>query len=542
MLIVSAASAQKVALHQSSASTTLVFGTAADPVVLDGPLVSDGESLRPIDQMFEGLVGLKAGSTQITPKLALKWSANKSGLAWKFSLRKGVLFQDGTKFNAAAVCYNFNRWYNFPGPLQNSAVSYYWNTVFGGFAHPAAGNPGPSKSLYKSCKAHGKYSVTINLRRRSSSFIGALALTNFAIASPAALKKYKANAGTVDTDGVFHPTGTFGTQHPIGTGPYMLKSWTVGQKLVLVRNKKYWGKKAKLRQIILQPIADNAARLQALQTGEIQGYDLVDPADISTIKSSSGLKLLNRPSFNVGYVGINQKANPIFKNLKVRQAVAYGLNRAAVVSAFYAGRGKVANQFLPTSLVGYAKKGVPNYPYNPTKAKQLLQAAGLSLPVPVEFWYPSSVSRPYMPDPASNAQAFANSLNASGFQVHLNTAPWRPDYLAGAQSGNYPLFLLGWTGDFGDPANFLNVHFGAYSDLFGFTNTSLFNLLTRADAESDLTTRAQLYQQASIAVMKYLPMVPYVHSQPALAFKKNVNGYQPSPVSLESFATVSYGK
>jgi len=124
----------------------------------------------------------------------------------------------------------------------------------------------------------------------------------------------------------------------------MLKSWTVGQKLVLIRNTKYWGKKAKLRQIILQPIADNAARLSALQSGEIQGYDLVDPADVGTIKSSSGLRLLNRPSFNVGYVGINQKANPIFKNLKVRQALAYGLNRKAVVQGFYGGRGQVANQ------------------------------------------------------------------------------------------------------------------------------------------------------------------------------------------------------
>jgi peptide/nickel transport system substrate-binding protein len=541
LLAVSAAGAQKMASHQTKTSDTLVFGTSADPVVLDGPLVSDGESLRPIDQMFEGLVGLKPGSTKIAPKLALSWSANKSGLAWTFALRKGVLFQDGTKFNAAAVCYNFNRWYNFPGPLQNSAVSYYWNTVFGGFHHPAAGNPGPSKSLYKSCKTHGKSSVTIYLRRPSSSFIGALALTNFGIASPAALRKYKANAGTVDSDGVFHPTGTFGTQHPIGTGPYMLKSWTVGQKLVLVRNPKYWGKKAKLRQIILQPIADNAARLQALQSGEIQGYDLVDPADVGTIKSSSALKLLNRPSFNVGYVGINQKHAP-FNKLKVRQALAYGLNRAAVVQAFYAGRGKVANQFLPPSLVGYATKGVPKYPYNPTKAKQLLQSAGLTLPVPVDFWWPSSVSRPYMPDPSSNAQAFANSLDNSGFQVTLHSAPWRPDYLAGAQSGEYPVFLLGWTGDFGDPANFLNVHFGAYSDLFGFTNKSLFSLLTRADEESNLAKRTQLYQKASVAVMKYLPMVPYVHSQPALAFKKNVDGYKPSPVSLESFATVYYGK
>lgn len=533
--------AATAAMGKPAASNTLVFGTASDPVVLDGPLVSDGESLRPIDQIFEGLVGLKPGTTQVVPALATSWKASKNGLNWTFTLRQGVKFQDGTNFNAAAVCFNFNRWYNFPGPLQSDAVSYYWNTVFGGFAHPVGTNPGPDKSLYQACRATGSSTATIRLSRPSSSFIGALALTNFGIASPTALKKYQADAGTVDANGVFHPTGTFGTQHPIGTGPYMLKSWTVGDKLVLTANPKYWGPKPKLTQIILKPIADNAARLQALQTGEIQGYDLVDPADMANIKNSSSLKLLNRPAFNVGYVGINQKIKP-FDNPLVRQALAYGLDRAGVVNGFYAGRGQVANQFLPPLVVGYAPKGVPTYTFNPDKAKQLLQQAGVSLPLAVDFYYPTSVSRPYMPDPKRNAEAFGAGLEKSGFKVTFHAAPWRPDYLGEVQSGKAELYLLGWTGDFGDPANFLNVHFGAPNDQFGFTNPSLFALLQKADSETNLEKRAALYQQASIAVMKFLPMVPYVHSMPALAFQKNVLGYKPSPVSLEPFAPVYFGK
>ena len=304
----------------------------------------------------------------IKPLLATKWKASKNGLSWTFTLRHGVRFQDGTKFNAAAVCYNFNRWYGFPNPLQNSGVSYYWNTVFGGFAHPAPGNPGPSKSLYKGCKAKGQYTAIIQLRRRSSSFIGALALTNFGIASPTALRKYKANAGTVDSSGVFHPTGSYATRHPTGTGPYKFSSWSVGNRLVLVRNKLYWGKRAHLDRVIFRPIADNAARLQALQTGEVQGYDLVDPADVKTIKNNKSLKLLSRPAFNVGYVGINQTIPPMNK-LAVRQAVAYGLDRSLVVRAFYAGRGVVANQFLPNQVVGFARKGVPAYSYNPDEGQ-----------------------------------------------------------------------------------------------------------------------------------------------------------------------------
>jgi peptide/nickel transport system substrate-binding protein len=533
------AAAAGAMVHHSNAGGTLVFAGASDPVILDGPLVSDGESLRVIDQIFEGLVGLKPGTTQVVPKLALSWKASPNGLAWNFTLRRNVKFQDGTPFNAAAVCANFSRWFNFPGPLQSDAVTYYWNTVFGGFAHPAAGNPGPDKSLYKGCRARGQYTATISLTRRSSSFIGALALTNFGMASPTALRKYKADAGTVDSNGVFHPTGTFGTQHPVGTGPFMLGSWRVGQALTLVRNPNYWGAKAKLDKVIIRPIADNAARLQALQSGEIQGYDLVDPADMGTIRSNAKLKLLDRPAFNVGYVGMNQSFD-IMKNLLVRQAVAYGLDRASVVRSFYGGRGVVADQFLPNQVVGFAKKGVPQYPYNPDKAKALLQQAGLKLPVSVDFWYPTSVSRPYMPDPKRNAEAFGASLEKSGFKVTFHSAPWSPDYLGAVQSGKAELFLVGWTGDFGDPSNFLNVHFGSQTDQFGFNNPALFNLLKRADAEPNLAKRAQLYQQASITVMKFLPMVPYVHTKPALGFQKRVQGYLPSPVSLEPFSTVYF--
>jgi peptide/nickel transport system substrate-binding protein len=525
--------------NSKRASNALVFGAASDPVIIDGPLVSDGESLRVVDQIFQGLVGLKAGSTQIQPLLATSYSPSKNGLVWTFSLRSGVKFSDKTPFNAAAVCFNFHRWYNFPGPLQNSAVTYYWNTVFGGFAHPATGNPGPDKSLYKGCKAKGSSTVQIMLTRRSSSFLGALALTNFGIASPAALKKYQADAGTVDANGVFHPTGTFGTQHPIGTGPYMLKTWQVGNKLEIDAFPGYWGPKAKLQRIIFRPIADNAARLQALQSGEIQGYDLVAPQDIQTVQSSSNLKILNRPAFNVGYVGINQMIPPM-NNLKVRQALADGLDRASVVSKFYAGRGQVATEFLPPTLVGYAGTGVPLYPFDPNKAKTLLQQAGQTLPVPIDFWYPTSVSRPYMPDPQRNAEAFAASLEQSGFKVTFHSAPWRPDYLAQVQSGKAQVYLLGWTGDFGDPANFDNVHFGAFNPQFGFHNSKLFTMLQTADSETNIAKRTKDYQQAEIYIMKFLPMVPYVHSKPALAFQKNVQGYVPSPVSLESFATVSY--
>jgi peptide/nickel transport system substrate-binding protein len=510
----------------------LVFATASDPVVLDGALVSDGESLRVIDQLFEGLVTLKPGTTEIVPGLATSWEADAAGTAWTFKLRDGVTFHDGEAFNAEAVCFNFDRWYNFKGPFQLESATYYWQTVFGGFSD------GKTPSLFKSCEATDDSTVVINLTKPSTSFLGALALTNFTFASPKALQEFGADEGSVDEETGFKPTGTYGTEHPTGTGPFKFVSWTRGDRLVVERNDDYWGDKAKLDQVIFRPIADNAARLQALQSGDIQGYDLVEPQDIQTIQGDDSLQVLDRPAFNVAYVGINQKMAPMDK-LEVRQAVAYGLDRQAVVDNFYAGRGEVAKEFMPPSLEGYAPD-VTEYTYDPAKAKSLLQGAGLTLPVQIDFWYPTDVSRPYMPDPKRNFEAFAASLNKSGFKVVPHSAPWSPDYLGRAQEGKAGhLHLLGWTGDYGDADNFIGVFFQTETGQFGFKNPELFNLLDQAEQETDAAAREGLYQDANKLIMDFLPGVPYVHTKPALAFNANVKGYQTSPVSLEAFSSVS---
>jgi peptide/nickel transport system substrate-binding protein len=530
------------ATGSGKATTTFVFGTEADATLLDPSLVSDGPSLRPTDQIFESLVGFKLGGTQVVAELATSWKPSKIGLNWKFKLRRNVRFSDGTKFNAAAVCFNYNRWFNFPAPLQSDALSYYWITVFQGFKHPAQGNPGPDKALYKGCKTSGQYSVTLMLTRKSTSFLAAIGLPNFGIASPTALKKYKADAGTVDSTGVFHPTGSFATKNPVGTGAYKLKSWNVGNSMELVPNPYYWGPKPKIKRVILRPIGDTAARLQALQSGEVQGIDGVNPSDFSTVRANPKLMLKVRPVFSVGYIGINQKKAP-FDKLAVRQALAYAIDKNTVAKAFYGGVGVPADQFLPPALFGHAKTGVTKYPYNPDKAKQLLQQAGLSLPVKVEFWYPTNVSRPYMPDPQRNFQAFQASMEKSGFSVTAKSAPWRPDYRSGVSVGQAQLYLYGWIADFGDPANFLNVHFGSYTDQFGFNNATLFKKLAAADAQTNAEKRTAQYEAISRDVMNFLPMIPYVWAGSAIALNKSVKGYVVGPIgpTNEPYARLSIG-
>jgi peptide/nickel transport system substrate-binding protein len=362
-------------------------------------------------------------------------------------------------------------------------------------------------------------------------------ISSFAIQSPTALKKYGANQGEL-RNGVFYPTGSYAFSHPTGTGPFKFGSWTVGQRVVLNKYAGYWGKKARINTLIIRPISDNTARLQALQSGDVQGYDLVAPQDIGTIKSNSKLKVLNRPSFNVAYVTIHQGPGSPMNDLKVRQAVAYGLDRASVVKSFYAGRGQVANEFQPPQLFGYSKS-VTKYPFNPTKAKQLLNDSSCHVPCKIDFWYPTNISRPYMPDPKRNFEAFSASLTQAGFQVTAHSAPWRPDYVKHVNEGTAgDLNLIGWTGDFGDPDNFLGTFFQTFSPQFNFHNNAIFNILAKAEAERSLAKRIALYKQANNLIMKYLPAVPYAHSQPALGFEKSVKGYTPSPVGTDPFDPV----
>ena len=521
---------------EPAAGGTLVFGTASDPVVLDGALVSDGESLRVLDQIFETLTALEPGTTEVVPGLAESWEVSEDGTEYTFTLREGVTFHDGEPFNAEAVCFNFERWYNFKGSFQNGDASYYWQTVFGGFKENEP-ESGLGPSLYAGCEATDENTVVLRITKPSSSILGALSLTSFAIASPKALQEFGADQGRVDDEGVFHPTGTFGTEHPIGTGPFMFESWTRGDRLTVVRYEDYWGEKAKLDTLVFRPIPDNAARLQALQTGEIQGYDLVEPQDIPTIEGDPNLQLLDRPAFNVGYVGISQDHKPL-DQIEVRQAIAHALNRQRVVDDFYAGRGDVAHEFMPPEVVGYADD-VTQYEYDPDKAKQLLEQAGVKTPLELTFCYPTDVSRPYMPDPQRNFEAFAADLNAAGFKITPKAAPWSPDYLGLALNGKCPLYLLGWTGDFGDADNFVGTFFQAPSPEWGFENPEIHGILDQAESETDPDEREGLYQEANRLIADFVPGVPYVHTSPALAFQANVEGYVPSPVSLEPFSIVS---
>jgi len=512
---------------------SLVFAGSGDPVILDGAYVSDGESIRPIRQMFETLVTTEAGGTDIVPLLATEWAASDDGLVWTFSLQDGVTFHDGTEFNAEAVCFNFDRWYNFTGIQQAPSVSYYYSTVFGGFATNE--DPALPVSLYSSCEATDEATAVITLSKASSTFLSALSLPAFSMASPTALEEFGADevSGTGEAPAF---DGSFGYTNPVGSGPFKFESWEQGDRLTLVRNEEYWGDKALLDELIFTPISEGPARLQALQAGEIDGYDTVDPADLGTIEGDDQLQLLYRPAFNVGYLGMNSSLPPL-DNPDIRKAVAYAIDKQNILTTLYPEGAQAAINFMPPDLWGWTDT-VEAYEYDPEMAKQLIADSGVT-DLTVEFWYPTDVSRPYMPDPEGNFTLMAENLEAVGFTVVPKSAPWNPDYLDANQVGTQQMYLLGWTGDFSDPDNFLGTFFQTEQPQWGFSEQAIFDKLDEAEAEPDEAAREALYVEANELIADFVPGVPYVHTDPAIAFRAGIEGYEPSPVNNEDFATVS---
>ena len=512
----------------SAEGGTFVFAASSDPVALDPAFASDGETFRVARQIFEGLVGTEPGTADPAPLLATEWEGSDDGLSYTFTLRDDVTFHDGEPFNAEAVCANFDRWFNWTGLLQSQNISYYYNSIFKGFADK------PADAVYESCAADEEFSATITLAKPFAGFVQAMSLPAFSMQSPAAMEEFDAdNVSGTEDDVRF---SEYATAHPTGTGPFKFESWERGQQVTLVPFEEYWGDKAKVDEVVVRTISDGNARRQALQNGEIDGYDLVAPGDLSSLEEA-GFQIENRPPFNILYLGMNQ-AVPELKDIKVRQAIAHAIDKDAVISQSLPEGSEAATQFIPDTVNGHADD-VTTYEHDPEKAKALLAEAGAS-DLTLKFNYPTGVSRPYMPTPEETFVAIRSQLEAVGITVEPVADQWNPNYLDKIQgTPDHGLHLLGWTGDYNDTDNFLGVFFGKVSSEWGFDNPELFSALTEARGIPTRDEQTPAYEEINRQVMEFLPGVPIAHPVPSLAFAPEVEGYQTSPVQDEVWNAVT---
>jgi peptide/nickel transport system substrate-binding protein len=502
---------------------SIVVGLPGDMVLADPSLVSDSNSSSIHLNVIEGLLGVKAGTLgEIEPVLAEALpEASADGLTYTFKLRTGVKFHDGTDFDADAVVYNYERQKNAPAALRD-AYNYYFGAVFGW----------AENSNLESVKAVDPTTVEFKLKQPQSNFLIAQApLPQFGIQSPTALK-----AGDADNaDPSKSPYAQGQGNGLVGTGPFKYKEWTPNDHVTIVKNADYWNKDRvpHLDEIIFKPYADQAAELNALQAGDIDFAQTIAPNDIEALKSDTKFQVIDRgESCNLGQISMNQLAShkPL-DNLHIRKAIGYAVNRDQYIDTFYAGLAEKADNWMPPASTYYKALNLPTYDVD--KAKEEIKAANLDQTgdaMTIEFWYPSDVARPYMPDPKGLAEAIASDLEAVGFTINFKTAGWRTGYLADEAVGKYQMWLLGWTCDWPGPDNFLSTAFfhcdgGKPNKEFAYGPPDLCKAFSDGAVAPDDAAAKTAWESAQDILARDYPTVPLVHSKPPAAASADVKDF-----------------
>jgi len=518
----------------ASASGTLVFGSSGDPSRLDPGDVTDGESIQRMDNIFEGLVEYQAGNCKIQPCLATSWEASADGTEIVFNLRKGVKFHDGTDFNADAVVFSFARQYDLNHPYHQYGEWAYWGYMF---------------SDIKEMEKIDDYTVKLVLKRTNASIMTSLAMFTVNIVSPANAEKYKGDA----------------FKYPCGTGPFKFVEWVKDDHITLEANDNYWRERSQLDKLIFKVIPDPSARLMALEVGEVQGIEYPNPADFNRINANKDLVLMTQPGMNIAYMAMNtgygyEDANengvrdpdepwvktpgyfePLTKK-KVRQAINMAIDKQSIIDNLYMGTAIKAKNGMPPFMLGYNDE-IQDYPYDPAKAKELLTEAGYPNGFEVTL-YVMPVSRPYMFDPPKIGEAIQSYLGAIGIKVKFYQVDWGT-YLQETEAGKHQMCLLGWTGDNGDPDNFMNVLYGTNACSIGTAgNYAFFNdenvqiLLSKALQTYDEEKRAEYYKKAQEVIHEDAGWVYLAHSLQSMVFRKNVHGFVLNPTSRYFFYPV----
>jgi peptide/nickel transport system substrate-binding protein len=506
----------------AEAGGEFVFVQSADAGTLDPALETSANSLAPASHIYEGLTTFEPGGTTPVPALATDWEVSDDALIWTFNLREGVTFQDGTPFNADAVVFNFNRWFDPANEYHQEGQFIYWNYMFQGVKG--------EDSVLESVEKIDDMTVQLTLSRPNASLLNTLAMENFRFASPAAVQEQGDSYGTAEGMAV-------------GTGPFMVEEWVKEDHLTLVRNDDYWGEAPTLDRITFRVIPDTNAAFLALQAGEVDGISLwASPSsdNIAVAQEDPNIQVVYNPAFNVGYLGLNH-AQAWLANKNVRLAIAHAIDKQAIIDAIYPGDAEPASQFQPPKLWGY-NESIEDYPYDPATAQEYLQAAideGVEIPDPATF-YVMPVSRAYYPDPQPTGELIQAQLAEIGINVEIQSPAWPDPYLSDLEEDGtkHDLFMLGWVGDNGDPDNFLCVFFCGGDTQWNHTepgegapaNEEISDLLKDAVAETDFDTRKAMYEEANQMIFDEVLGVPVVHRTPPTLLRANVQGYVPSPV------------
>jgi len=499
---------------QAQAPKTLVIAIGTDQTGLDPQTVENNESGFIMATIYDSIVNYKPGSSLVGPGLAEKWEISPDGKVYTFHFRHGVKFHDGTPMNARTVAQDVDRAINPQNPcyvLGRKGVDTYDDFTFGSV----------KDGTVVKMDVLNDDTLRFTLPKPNAPFLSSIAMIWQGIVSPEATKKYTCDA----------------SQHPVGTGPFKFVEAVRNDHVTVEANPDYWGGRPKVDRIIFQIVPESATRMLKLERNEAQILADVPPSDYARVTGNAALKLYQQAGLTILGLAMTTDVKPL-DDKRVRQAMNYAVDKGAINKGLYGGA-TTASQGMPPVLWGYNKSVTP-YPYDVNKAKDLLKEAGLANGFSTEMMVYAN-PRGYNPiGGAKLGEAVQGYLAKVGVNIKISQYEWGA-YLDRERHTHWEGFsIVGWSGDNGDPDNFLGDLFEwdsangkpRINNYARHHNTEYDKLLAQGREISDQAKRAQIYAQANKILHDDAPWIFMNHTNQVRAARATVKGFQLNPLQM----------
>ncbi|WGS44944.1 ABC transporter substrate-binding protein [Burkholderia sp. JSH-S8] len=503
---------------------TLVFCSDASPAGFDpAQYTTSVEYSAAAYTVYNRLVEFRRGGTEVEPGLAQSWDISPNGLVYTFHLRHGVKFQTTSfftparMFNADDVVLTFERMLDKDNPLRR--------------AYPAQFPYFASLDLDKNIASIDRldpYTVRITLKSVSAPFLSELAMPFASVISAEYASRLMAAGKASDLN-----------QLPVGTGPFIFRHYTKDNSIRFDGNPDYWKPgTVRLNKLVFDITPDPAVRMQKLRAGECQMMNYPRPADIKSLQGDPTLRVSHQAGFNLAYLGYNT-THPPLDNVEVRRALDMAINKKAIIESVYEGAGQAAANPMPPTQWSY-NAALKDAAYSPAKAKERLAKAGFPNGFDISLWA-MSVQRPYNP----NARLMAEMIQADwakiGVRAKIVSYEWG-EYVRRGHAGEHDAILTGFTGDNGDPDNWLRVLLGCSSLKGGnyakWCYKPFDDLIVQAQQITDVSKRMRLYMRAQEIFKDQVPFTPIAYSNVYQPMRQNVVGFEIDPFGPTQFWNV----
>ena len=508
-------------LSGAAGAKTLVYCSEGSPEGFDPALYTAGTTFdASSNAVYNKLMEFAPGTTNPEPALAESYTVSDDGLEYTFKLRPGVKFQTTDFFtptremNADDVVFTFERQWKADNPWHQYVAGAAWE-YFNGMGFP---------DLIQSIEKVDDMTVKFVLKRKEAPFVANLGMDFASIMS----KEY---ADKLQADGKMDQLN----QMPLGTGPFEFVAYQQDAVIRYRANEDFWKGKEKIDDLVFAITTDAAVRYQKLQAGECHVMPYPNAADVAAMKADSNLTVMEQEGLNIAYLAYNTTQAP-FDKPEVRKALNMAINKQAIVDAVFQGAASPAKNPIPPTMWSY-NDAIEDDKYDPDAAKKMLEDAGVSN-LSMKVWA-MPVARPYMLNARRAAELIQADFQKIGVTVEVVSYEWA-EYLERSKAKDRDgAVILGWTGDNGDPDNFLDTLLGC--DAVGGNNRAQWcneefdALMTKAKETADVAERTKLYEEAQVIFKREAPWNTLDHSLVSIPMSKKVSGFVQDPLGYHRF-------